>query len=183
MIFPKLSRASPILDSNFLGSSWSWPETRPRPLRAPAEVVPEASGRCVVHGSWEEPGLRLWASPSGARRCRSDAGALALLVPTIPVAASLAIARAPAAEGRGKPFWLALAQDRAVPAGESAFGLVSEAVSLLGSADTEWRDDERDLRVLEPRVGGVHAAARFSPGVRLLFSGLGRCRRHAVAAE
>ena len=42
---------------------------------------------------------------------------------------------------RGKPFWLALARDCAVPAGESAFGLVSEAVSLLGSPDTEWRDD------------------------------------------
>jgi hypothetical protein len=47
----------------------------------------------------------------------------------------------PAAERRGKAFWLQLAKDCAVPAGESAFGLVSEAVSLLGSPDTEWRDD------------------------------------------
>lgn len=47
----------------------------------------------------------------------------------------------PPAERRGKAFWLALAKDCAVPAGESAFGLVSEAVSLLGSPDTEWRDD------------------------------------------
>ena len=47
----------------------------------------------------------------------------------------------PAAERRGKAFWKALAADCAVPAGESAFGLVSEAVSLLGSPDTEWRDD------------------------------------------
>jgi hypothetical protein len=45
------------------------------------------------------------------------------------------------AEGRGKPFWLALTKDCALPAVESAFGLVSEAVSLLGSADTEWHDD------------------------------------------
>ena len=46
-----------------------------------------------------------------------------------------------AAEARGKPFWLALAEDCAVPAGESAFGLVSEAVGLLGSPDSVWRDD------------------------------------------
>jgi hypothetical protein len=47
----------------------------------------------------------------------------------------------PPAERRGKAFWLALARECTVPAGESAFGLVSEAVSLLGSPDTEWRDD------------------------------------------
>jgi hypothetical protein len=47
----------------------------------------------------------------------------------------------PAAERRGKPFWLALAKDCIAPASQSAFGLVSEAVSLLGSPDTEWRDD------------------------------------------
>ena len=34
-----------------------------------------------------------------------------------------------------------LARDCAVPPRESAFGLVSEAVSLLGSPDTAWRDD------------------------------------------
>jgi hypothetical protein len=42
---------------------------------------------------------------------------------------------------RGKPFWLALARECNVPASESAAGLVGEAVSLLGSPDTEWRDD------------------------------------------
>jgi hypothetical protein len=46
-----------------------------------------------------------------------------------------------AAERRGKEFWRALTAECAVPAGESAFGLVSEAVSLLGSRDSEWRDD------------------------------------------
>ena len=57
------------------------------------------------------------------------------------LSASSALAQPPAAEPRGKPFWLALAKDCTVPAGDSAFGLVSEAVSFLGSPDTEWRDD------------------------------------------
>jgi hypothetical protein len=57
------------------------------------------------------------------------------------VSASSALAPPPSAEKRGKPFWLALARDCTVPAGESAFGLVGEAVSFLGSPDTEWRDD------------------------------------------
>ena len=55
-------------------------------------------------------------------------------------AAPLDVASA-AAEGRGKPFWKALAADCALPAGETAAGLVGEAVSLLGSPDSEWRDD------------------------------------------
>ena len=66
------------------------------------------------------------------------------LVPSglaIVFAASSAVAQPPRAEGRGKAFWNALAKDCVVPAGESAFGLVGEAVSLLGSPDTEWRDD------------------------------------------
>jgi hypothetical protein len=54
---------------------------------------------------------------------------------------AVALAQPPTGEARGKPFWLALARDCAVPAGDSAFGLVSEAVSFLGSPDTEWRDD------------------------------------------
>jgi hypothetical protein len=56
-------------------------------------------------------------------------------------AGSVAVAQVPAAEQRGKAFWKALAEDCAVPAGESAFGLVGEAVTLLGSPDAEWRDD------------------------------------------
>ena len=52
-----------------------------------------------------------------------------------------AIAGTPAAEPRGKPFWTALAKDCVVPAGESAFALVTEAVGFLGSPDTQWRDD------------------------------------------
>jgi len=62
---------------------------------------------------------------------------LTLAIPSVPAVA----AQAPAAEARGKPFWLALAKDCAVPSNESPFGLVSEAVGLLGSPDTEWRDD------------------------------------------
>jgi hypothetical protein len=62
--------------------------------------------------------------------------ALALLL-----AASSALAQAPSAEQRGQPFWTALAKDCAVPAGESASGLVGEAVSLLGHPDSFWRDD------------------------------------------
>ena len=46
-----------------------------------------------------------------------------------------------AAERRGKAFWKTLAAECAVPAGESAAGLVNEAVSLVGSPDSEWRDD------------------------------------------
>jgi hypothetical protein len=58
------------------------------------------------------------------------------------VLAGLQAPQAPlAAERRGKPFWKALAAECVVPAGESAIGLVREAVSLLGSPDSEWRDD------------------------------------------
>lgn len=46
-----------------------------------------------------------------------------------------------AASARGKAFWKAIAAECEVPAGESAYGLVREAVSLLGSRDSEWRDD------------------------------------------
>jgi hypothetical protein len=52
--------------------------------------------------------------------------------------AVLALAEPAAAEPPRKPFWLALAKECAVPAGESAFGLVTEALSVLGSPDTEW---------------------------------------------
>jgi hypothetical protein len=47
----------------------------------------------------------------------------------------------PAAERRGMAFWRALVAECAVPPGESAFGLVREAVSFLGSPESEWRDD------------------------------------------
>jgi hypothetical protein len=47
----------------------------------------------------------------------------------------------PAGKECGLPFWLELAKDCAVPAGESAPGLVNEAVSFLGSPDSAWRDD------------------------------------------
>ncbi len=41
---------------------------------------------------------------------------------------------------RGKPFWQALAKGCEVPAGQTAFGLMSEALDLLGSPDPGWRD-------------------------------------------
>jgi hypothetical protein len=70
-------------------------------------------------------------------------GALGLLLSGLALlsTASSVGAQRPAAESRGKAFWLALAKDCAVPSGESAFGFVSEAVSFLGSPDTVWRDD------------------------------------------
>jgi len=69
-------------------------------------------------------------------------GALGLLLSGLTLLSAASDgAQRPAAGSRGKPFWLALARDCAVPAGESAFGLVSEAVALLGSPDTVWRDD------------------------------------------
>lgn len=86
--------------------------------------------------------LRLLAS---ARICTRWAWSRAtgpiLLGLTIVSAAPAVVAQPSVAEKRGKPFWLALAKECAIPAGESAFGLVSEATSLLGSPDTEWRDD------------------------------------------
>jgi hypothetical protein len=69
-------------------------------------------------------------SGTGAALC-----GLALLALAPPVAGD-----APVAGERGRPFWLALARDCAVP-GESAFGLVGEALSFLGSPDSGWRDD------------------------------------------
>jgi hypothetical protein len=57
---------------------------------------------------------------------------------TLALAASLP----PVAAGlRPLAFWSALAHGCAVPEGETAFSLVSEAVSFLGSPDTRWRDD------------------------------------------
>jgi hypothetical protein len=47
----------------------------------------------------------------------------------------------PNAVARSQSFWLALAKDCTVPAGETAAGLVREAIGLLGSPDPIWRDD------------------------------------------
>jgi hypothetical protein len=81
-------------------------------------------------------------SPGSRRRHRVHGVfiALATTLATAPLSASLALARPQAGETRGKPFWHALAKECSVPAGETAFGLVSEAVTFLGSPDTEWRD-------------------------------------------
>jgi hypothetical protein len=82
-----------------------------------------------------------------------------------------------AVEQRGKPFWLALAKDCAVPAGDSAFSLVNEALSLLGSPDTEWRDDvgygvvascvyqKKRLKPEERRQIVVHLADNLRRGI------------------
>jgi hypothetical protein len=69
--------------------------------------------------------------------CGLVAGLCALYVVSATAAADvLAEARQ-----RGKPFWMALADDCTVPAGDSPAGLVTEAVSMLGSRDPQWRDD------------------------------------------
>lgn len=68
---------------------------------------------------------------------RASAIALVLMAFAGPRAAEAPLAL----ERRGKPFWKALASECTVPAGESASGLVREAVSRLGSPDSEWRDD------------------------------------------
>jgi hypothetical protein len=68
----------------------------------------------------------------------------ALLLAASGLAAAASVSAAPAsvaAEERGKAFWKAIAAECEVPAGESAYGLVKEAVTLLGSRDSEWRDD------------------------------------------
>lgn len=78
------------------------------------------------------------------------------------VSVSSALGQPPSAEKRGKPFWLALARDCTVPAGESAFGLVSDALSFLGSPDTEWRDDVGYGVV----ASCVYQKKRLAPGER-----------------
>jgi hypothetical protein len=70
-----------------------------------------------------------------------ETAGLALALLSIASMAPSSAPQPPAAEKRGKPFWTALAKDCAVPAGESAVGLVGEAVSLLGHTDSFWRDD------------------------------------------
>jgi len=69
--------------------------------------------------------------------------AAAVVLAAVPILSTAVAVGAPAAIGerRGKPFWLAVAAECTVPAGETAFGLVSEAVSFLGHADSFWRDE------------------------------------------
>jgi hypothetical protein len=97
---------------------------------------------------------------------------IALLALTTPLAE--AAEGRPAGKARGLPFWLELAKDCAVPVGESASGLVSEAVSFLGSPDSAWRDDvgygvvaacvyQKKLLTLEERRALV---ARLSTNLR-----------------
>ena len=67
---------------------------------------------------------------------------LALLVALVGTLTTAAKERAPATgEARGMAFWKALAAGCTVPDGDSAFGLVSEAIGFLGSPDSRWRDD------------------------------------------
>jgi hypothetical protein len=59
-----------------------------------------------------------------------------------PLVLALVATAAPGSpEGRGLSFWKALAEDCVVPPGESAAALVGDAVGLLGSRSSEWRDD------------------------------------------
>ncbi len=67
-----------------------------------------------------------------------------------------------AAERRGKEFWLALVPDCVIPAGESAGQLMNEAVSLLDSRDSQWRDDVG----YDVVVACVYQARRLSPAER-----------------
>jgi len=64
-----------------------------------------------------------------------------LLLGSVPCAVAQPAEMAARARSRGLAFWTALAKDCEVPAGETAGALVGEAVSLLGSSDTRWRDD------------------------------------------
>ena len=104
-----------------------------------------------------------------------------LTVLVFPVPSRASSVPASAAEKRGKPFWLALAGDCTVPAGESAFGLVSEAVSFLGSPDSQWRDDVGYGVV----ASCVYQKRRLTPGerhgrLRALGVGLAHPRQNHV---
>jgi len=68
-------------------------------------------------------------------------GALLLALGLLAPAVRAADPAVPAAVQRGKEFFKALATECAVPEGATAFGLLSEAVEMLGSPDSEWRDD------------------------------------------
>jgi hypothetical protein len=63
---------------------------------------------------------------------------IGLILVAVPSAGADAVATG---QGRGLRFWTAFAKDCAVPPGETAFGLVRETVSFLGSTDSAWRDD------------------------------------------
>ena len=101
--------------------------------RAQLDRLPAAPGRqvCGLSG----------AATSGARGLVMAA---ILLVAAQLNSLALADVRSsvePTAIRRGQPFWLALTRDCIVPAGESAAGLVREAIGLLGSPNPIWRDD------------------------------------------
>ncbi len=54
---------------------------------------------------------------------------------------SAASADIPLGQARGREFWAGIVKDCQAPAGTSAAGLVREARGLLGSPESEWRDD------------------------------------------
>jgi len=96
--------------------------------------------RLLIAAGWRVCGI----SDVNIQGARGVVMAAILLVAAL--LSSLALADVPAgvdptAAGRGQPFWLTLAKDCTVPAGESAAGLVREAINLLGSPDPTWRDD------------------------------------------
>src|SRR5512138_645398 len=74
-------------------------------------------------------------------RRRRSCGGRTLTALAVVVAAAAPSGAQSRALARGRDFWLALAKDCRPPAGETAAGLVGEAVTLLGSPDTVWRDD------------------------------------------
>jgi hypothetical protein len=82
-----------------------------------------------------------FVTPRGAHRGPPPRGKCAPLDLALSIPPAIVTASPARGKGRGLPFWMALAKDCAVPAGESPSGLVSEAVSFLGSPDSAWRDD------------------------------------------
>ena len=108
------------------------------------------------------------------------------MIPLLVVLGLVPLDPAPAAaERRGKAFWKALAAECAVPAGETASGLVSEAVSLLGSPDSEWRDDVgygvvADLRLPEEAAPARGAPRRSSDALGEPAAGIGETGTDSV---
>ena len=80
-----------------------------------------------------------------ARRLASSrsagSGIPALALVALAACARPALAESTAAERRGAAFWARLVEECSVPSGESAFVLVKEALGLLGSRASQWRDD------------------------------------------
>lgn len=96
--------------------------------------------RLLAAVGWQV-GAALDVNIRGARRVVMTATLLVAAQLNSLVLADVPAGVDPTTAGRGQSFWLALTKDCTVPAGESAAGLVREAIGLLGSPDPVWRDD------------------------------------------